>query len=103
MRVLLVTLPVVLSACAAGACDRAARAYDACAAELEASGDTGSAFVGENPYEDECAAYALPGLDIVGDAVGVDDQYNCFADAFDAADCSTLDGFNAAVSAASGC
>ena len=103
MRLLVVVLPFVVAACSVSACDRAARAFDACSAEAEASGDSDLAALGEFPFATECSTYALPGLGIVGDVAGVDDLYNCVAAAYEEGDCSTVEGFNAASDEASGC
>lgn len=103
MRIPVLVLPFVLTACAANACDRAARAFDACAAEAEASGDSDLAAIGDFPFATECSTYALPGLDILGDVAGVDELYNCVADAYENGDCSTAEGLDAASDAASGC
>jgi len=84
-------LPLLLTtACkgtTSGACRAYITSYNACAREL---GD--SVILGAGLSADAyCAAYSLPGVPKDPDLA---EAFNCLADAYDAADCSSDEAFN---------
>jgi hypothetical protein len=91
MRNLLLLAPLFLAACGAdveGACQNYFDAYTACATEYADANGIDPATV--TPSDSVCDAYK--GLTDVESAT----LLNCYADAYNNADCSTADGWTAA-------
>lgn len=98
LSLLALIAPFALAACGSdveGACQNYFDAYDACATEYaEANGIDPSTVT---PADNICDAYA--GAKDKESA----DLLNCYADAYNAADCSTADGWTAATTELTAC
>lgn len=99
MRTLaLILVPFAVSACAGGSCERYSAALSACNDEFEANDTDGFGGPGEIV---DCSIYSNPLFAPTADLLGI--NFDCEAEAYENADCSSDEGVAAASADANEC